>query len=418
MAKQGKCPNFGGCLLADEGRIQELSEGVEFKCEQCGTELTEISNKNNKKTKGSKPPKGRKEELVSEGSAKTRSGGRRPLSPAVKITLIVVIGSMLIGGIGVGGYVAYKAWQIARLVSMVKTAVELADASSAEEALTKLKKLGELADVCPWCIEQVGNLLKTAFDKMMTEDNIEQAKQIWAKIQNLGLQGICLDCEERLKKKEDTGPYRKQFEFLPIEPFTEEFTPYLKRFLGYIGSGVTIEQPFSIMGGEVTVGQFREYAKSLSEEKRAALGDWWEKDIKTNEPYPDNRPVENVSWQEANDYAAWLSEKTGWTLRLPTVTEWAGACVKYPDPQPVLGRNDKDKPDEVVVLVLRNQRQIDHLLGNLREWSADSCGNGQYSLLGENYMTAPDDPSVIGTGNCAKDAKWAGIGFRLVKVTE
>jgi serine/threonine-protein kinase PpkA len=35
-----------------------------------------------------------------------------------------------------------------------------------------------------------------------------------------------------------------------------------------------------------------------------------------------SRPVINVSWQDANNYADWLSRQTGKTYRLPTEAEW------------------------------------------------------------------------------------------------
>jgi formylglycine-generating enzyme required for sulfatase activity len=40
----------------------------------------------------------------------------------------------------------------------------------------------------------------------------------------------------------------------------------------------------------------------------------------------DNCPVENVSWDDAQDYLKKLSAKTGKTYRLPTEAEWEYAC--------------------------------------------------------------------------------------------
>ena len=209
-----------------------------------------------------------------------------------------------------------------------------------------------------------------------------------------------------------TPPARPTFEtkhwkFVPAGEYT--LSRYLQRYLGYLGRDTfRIEQAFAIQTGEVTVGDFRRYADSLDQPARVALEPHWRQNP-DGQPYPDARPVEYVSWRQAAAYARWLSQQTGWEVRLPTVEQWAAACVRYAENPVILG-NQGNQPLATV------RGEVDHLLGNLREWSADACGDGKYRLLGENYLTDPTAPNVIGQGYCAaSDDQWGGVGFRLIR---
>ncbi len=74
---------------------------------------------------------------------------------------------------------------------------------------------------------------------------------------------------------------------------------------------VEFARPFAIGRYEVTFDEFDEFVRA------------------TGKTLPDDqdwgrgrRPVINVSWQDAVDYAAWLSRKTGRSYRLPSESEW------------------------------------------------------------------------------------------------
>lgn len=183
---------------------------------------------------------------------------------------------------------------------------------------------------------------------------------------------------------------------------------HLRHYLRYLGNiPIRIDTPFYIQTDEVTVGEFRRYVEGLDEERLKQLGTRWEKDWNGN-PYPDNKSVENISWEVASDYARWLSEKTGWDLRLPTLQQWVVAVILYAESRPVLRTEDDVQP---MVELQTKSDQPNHLLGNMREWSSDTCQDGRHRLLGENYMT---DGDAVGMENCAKD-EWKGVGFRLVR---
>ncbi len=328
--------------------------------------------------------------------------------PAIVITLLLLVA--IIGG---GGYFGLKIWAYRTTVKAFKQALEIGDQYVLDELFTKLQDMKGL-EKCPECVDEYENFLTGKFEEALEKSDVPEAKTILAKIRVLENPNLCPDCEQKVTELEEATGYQQKLVLQSVPAEEYQFSDYLKRYLGYLETdSIKIDKAFEIQAGEVTVAEFRRYVETLDEAGKQTLETRWEKDSE-GKLYADNRPVENISWQEAADYAKWLSEKTKWNLQLPTQQQWAAACVKHPDPQPVLGRND-DKPNEPLV-VFRKGRDIDHLLGNLREWSADSCGDGKYSLLGENYMTDPTDPDAVGQANCAKDGKWAGVGFRLVKI--
>jgi formylglycine-generating enzyme required for sulfatase activity len=102
---------------------------------------------------------------------------------------------------------------------------------------------------------------------------------------------------------------------------------------------VSIAQGFAMGRSAVTVGQFREFVRasgykpdsiklggaSVYDERSGALRDdtgaTWQDDY-AGHPAADKLPVVNVSWNDAEAYANWLSQRTGKRYRLPSEAEF------------------------------------------------------------------------------------------------
>lgn len=74
---------------------------------------------------------------------------------------------------------------------------------------------------------------------------------------------------------------------------------------------VNIDKAFAVSRYEITFADYAKYAKA----RNMPLP-------KTNGWGKGSRPVINVSWQDANDYVAWLAASTGKKYRLLTEAEW------------------------------------------------------------------------------------------------
>ena len=119
------------------------------------------------------------------------------------------------------------------------------------------------------------------------------------------------------------------------------------------------------------------------------------------------RPIINITWDDAHQYTAWLSEHTGATYRLPTEAEWeyaarGGTYTEYPwgDDIGVNMANCRECGADLwahqsleVGLFPPNPFGLYDMQGNSWEWIED-CWN-------DSYAGAPDDGSPWLAGDCA-----------------
>ena len=196
---------------------------------------------------------------------------------------------------------------------------------------------------------------------------------------------------------------------------------------------VTINKAFLLAKHEVTLEEYTRYTndKGLPSPGDAGFG------AGLDSAQIGRLPVVNVSWQNAVDYAAWLSGKLGMKFRLPTEAEWeyaarAGTVTRYywgDDPEHsqacdyanVLGKqnsvllksrgysitwdafacDDAYVYDAPVGQFKPNPWGLQDMSGNVWEWVAD-CYH-------QNYRDAPAD------GSAWQDANDCQSGYRGVR---
>jgi formylglycine-generating enzyme required for sulfatase activity len=120
-----------------------------------------------------------------------------------------------------------------------------------------------------------------------------------------------------------------------------------------------------------------------------------------------NRPVLDVSWDDARAYAAWLSRQTGQRYRLPTEAEWeyaarAGTTSAYwwgstGEGAPAVCFNcgsARDRRPAPVGSFPPNPFGLHDTAGNALEWVAD--------CYRPNYNAAPADGRAVDEPGCPK----------------
>ncbi|RKZ47452.1 MAG: hypothetical protein DRQ58_06685, partial [Gammaproteobacteria bacterium] len=150
---------------------------------------------------------------------------------------------------------------------------------------------------------------------------------------------------------------------------------------------VTIASPFAMSVHEISFGDYEIFCTSTG--TACPKQPWSGKDY----------PVVNITHRDATSYAAWLSEKTGQAYRLPSEAEWeyaarAGTKTEYPFGDEILITNavfsDRKKLSAPLPKsdrsINRNKFRLYHMVGNVREWVADTWHN--------SYSGAPGDGSA------------------------
>lgn len=175
---------------------------------------------------------------------------------------------------------------------------------------------------------------------------------------------------------------------------------------------VRIQEAFALSQREVTFADYDLFA------------------LNTGRPLPDDegwgrgeRPVINISWNDANAYAHWLRERTGLNYRLPTEAEWEYAARAGTKTAfwwgTELGRNRANcdncgsvwdgRKTAPVASFEPNPFGLYDMNGNVYEWVAD-CYNG-------TYAGAPADGSSWDVGLCnyrvMRGGSWFDIGRLL-----
>jgi formylglycine-generating enzyme required for sulfatase activity len=240
---------------------------------------------------------------------------------------------------------------------------------------------------------------------------------------------------------------------------------------------VRITKPFYLGIHEVTRGQFRRFVDDTAYRTEAETdgkgGHGWNEQAKKIERNPrynwrnpgfeqtDEHPVVNVSWNDAQKFAAWLSRKERITYRLPTEAEWEYACRarttspyscgKDPEALAAFGNiadgTAKEKRGWFWAIAARdgyvytapvgrfhpNCWGLYDMHGNVEEWCADWYGDEYYKQSpvddppgpdrgslrvkrGGGWISKPDDARSACRGANAPAYRRSDLGFRLARV--
>jgi hypothetical protein len=140
---------------------------------------------------------------------------------------------------------------------------------------------------------------------------------------------------------------------------------------------------FAIARYEVTFAEYDKFAEATDREKPDDQ-DWGR----------GNRPVINISWEDAMAYAEWLSEETGQKYSLPTEAQWQYAAgTSQEDICPYANVMDCSNDYDYTAPVgsfKPNKFGLFDMSGNVSEWTCSDENNSK-TCVGEK----PNNPVII-----------------------
>ena len=137
-----------------------------------------------------------------------------------------------------------------------------------------------------------------------------------------GLKSIINNCKSKVQSVDLGSGVTMELAYIPSGKFVigddSQVRPEENR------NEVAIEKPFYMGTTEVTNAMFKQFNPN---HQSNFIDQQWKDHVHRGYPANmDSQPVVRVSWQEANEFCKWLSEKTGKKFSLPTEAQWEWAA--------------------------------------------------------------------------------------------
>ncbi len=191
-------------------------------------------------------------------------------------------------------------------------------------------------------------------------------------------------------------------------------------------SHLAVTSEYEILQTPVTNAQYAAFVHSTNSQKFPEYFD--------NADYNlENQPVIGVSFEDAQNYVAWLSLQTGETYRLPTEEEWekaarAGGEIIYPwgDESPDKEKNANYKGNgkfnlpSVVGSFANgdNAWGLKDMAGNVWEWTLTNRSaedSPMRTVKGGSWLDGPTELRISNYKELDSTSAYPDVGFRIIK---